>query len=98
MMESMSSASLRAVFDEIIAGRTVKRARHELSWGRGDLSLEFIDALREHGYLPGIVKEIPVEPGERVPAFFVGMALHSSGGCSGRNSLSSNSENFLVLW
>ena len=62
---------LRAVFAEIIAGKTVKRSVHELRWGTRDVTLEFVDALTDAGYLPTTVAQVPVIPGERVPAFFI---------------------------
>ena len=62
---------LRAVFAEIIAGKTVKRSVHELRWGTRDVTLEFVDALTESGYLRTTVAQVRVMPGERVPAFFI---------------------------
>jgi len=62
---------IRSVFAEIIAGRSVKRSVHELRWGRRDVTMEFVDALKGAGYLPVTVAEVSVAPGERVPAFFI---------------------------
>ncbi len=70
-MRAALSPDIRGAFDEIIEGRTVKRARHDLRWDRRDLSLEFIDALREHRYLPTTVQQVNIKPGERVPAFYI---------------------------
>ena len=36
-----------------------------------DLSLDFLDALQRHGYRPMLVQDVAVEPGERVPAFYI---------------------------
>ena len=62
-------SELGPVFDEIIAGRTVKRSVHELKWGALDVTLAFAEALARHGYRQMTVAEAPVQPGERVPAF-----------------------------
>ncbi|HMK38086.1 MAG TPA: hypothetical protein VK569_02020 [Bacteroidota bacterium] len=49
----------------------MKRSVHELRWGRRDVTMEFVDALKGAGYLPVTVAEVSVAPGERVPAFFI---------------------------
>ena len=68
---SSPQGDLRAVFAEIIEGKTVKRSVHELRWGTRDVTLEFVDALTEAGYLPATVAQVSVQPGERVPGFFI---------------------------
>jgi len=62
---------LREVFTDIIKGEVVKRAKHELGWNGRDVSLEFIEALGEHGYVPMIVQDVSVNAGERAPAFYL---------------------------
>lgn len=64
-------SEINAVFDEIINGRTVKRSLHHLRWETRDVTLEFVAALNQHGYSSTTVAAVHVEPGERVPAFFV---------------------------
>jgi hypothetical protein len=64
-------ADLHGLFTDIIEGRTVKRARHELVWEKRVVTLEFVEALRAHGYLSTTVASVEVNPGERVPAFFI---------------------------
>ena len=71
MAGAETGGELQAVFAEIIAGKSVKRSVHELRWGTRDVTLEFVDALKESGYSPMTVGDVPVEPGERVPAFFL---------------------------
>jgi hypothetical protein len=70
-----SSAShadqLRAALGDIIDGRHVKRARHELLDRGEDLTALFISELDTRGYLPTTVARVRVEPGERVPAFLI---------------------------
>ncbi|HXG00754.1 MAG TPA: hypothetical protein VNL69_08200 [Bacteroidota bacterium] len=68
---STSVAQLREVLSDIVEGKIVKRARHDLHWGARDVSLEFIDVLTEHGYVPTTVAAVAVQPGERVPAFYL---------------------------
>jgi hypothetical protein len=62
---------LREVLTDIIEGRIVKRSKHELTWGTRDVSPEFVELLEEHGYRPALVKDVKVDPGERVPGFFL---------------------------
>jgi len=62
---------LRAVFADIIEGRLVKRSVHDLQWQSQDRTGEFIEALREHGYVATSVQEVDVAPGQRAPAFLV---------------------------
>ena len=62
---------LQGALRDIIEGKTVKRSRHELRWNTLDVSLEFIDALKEAGYNQTTVEDTDVTPGERVPAFYI---------------------------
>ena len=62
---------LRPVLRDIIEGRIVKRSRHELRWDAPDVSLQFTVALREAGYHQMLVKDVDIQPGERVPAFYI---------------------------
>lgn len=70
-----SSAShadrLRAALGDIIDGRHVKRARHELIDRGEEITALFIDELAARGYRPSTVAAVRVEPGERVPAFII---------------------------
>lgn len=68
--ESFQS-ELHEVLHDIIEGKIVKRSKHELKWDTRDVSLDFIDALKGAGYAQTLVQEIDVQPGERVPAFFI---------------------------
>jgi hypothetical protein len=67
----VQDTSLREVFKDIIEGTAVRRSKHELRWEHRDVTTEFIQALREHGYMPTLVERIALTPGERVPAFHV---------------------------
>ncbi|MFN0157319.1 MAG: hypothetical protein ACKVRP_04505 [Bacteroidota bacterium] len=71
MPDISPSEQLRDVLNDIIEGRVVKRAKHELLWESRDVSLEFIDVLQRQGYVPTIVQHVDIQPGERVPAFFI---------------------------
>ncbi|MFA6470053.1 MAG: hypothetical protein WCW35_14250 [Bacteroidota bacterium] len=64
-------SKLLSVFADIIEGKTVKRAKHELVYDGTSVADTFIESLRLHGYLPVTVNNVPVEPGERVPAFYL---------------------------
>ena len=62
---------LREVLADLIEGKIVKRAMHELRWDTRDVSLEFIEVLKESGYKPMIVDQVDVQPGERIPGFYL---------------------------
>ncbi len=56
---------------DLADGRSVKRARHSLIVDGHDYTGEFIRVLQELGYIPVTVADTPVEPGERIPAFYI---------------------------
>lgn len=62
---------LQTILRDIIEGKIVKRSKHELWWETRDLSLEFIEALKEAGYKQMIVQSVELQLGERVPAFYI---------------------------
>ncbi|MBI5472278.1 MAG: hypothetical protein HY961_08025 [Ignavibacteriae bacterium] len=65
------ASQLADVLADIIEGKIVKRAKHELRWNGRDVSPEFVNVLAEYGYIPTTVDALAVAPGERVPAFYV---------------------------
>ncbi len=67
----MEDPRLREVLTDIIEGKTVKRSKHELRWEQRDVSSDFVQILQDHGYMPAIVGKINIQPGERVPAFYI---------------------------
>ena len=70
-MEGVPSHTLLDVLGDIVEGRIVKRARHDLVWDNRNVSSEFVQTLERFGYHPALVSDIRIEPGERVPAFYV---------------------------
>lgn len=62
---------VRDALAAIILGREVKRIKHDLVFEGKDLTEAFITTLKEHGYVPTVVKDVPAKPGERVPAFYI---------------------------
>lgn len=68
---SVNRSRLDAVFDDIITGKGVQRSKHELIIDRTDVTNHFLAALKRHGYVPTTVSDIDVQPGERVPAFYI---------------------------
>jgi hypothetical protein len=66
-----SNPQLKEVLTDIIEGKIVKRAKHELVWEHRDVSVEFINVLIERGYKPTTVSKVEIQPGERVPAFYL---------------------------
>jgi hypothetical protein len=71
MAEQHSPQNMREALSAIVEGKIVKRNKHELSYEGNDLSGVFIEELKRLNYHPTSVKDVRVEPGERVPAFFV---------------------------
>jgi hypothetical protein len=67
----LAEQRLREALADIVDGANVKRAKHELTHEGRDLTGLFLEVLRDHGYVPLTVDAVPVEPGERVPAFLL---------------------------
>lgn len=65
------SPELVSALDDLILARGVARGRHRLFLDGRDVSREFVDRLRANGFRECLVREIEIEPGIRVPAFFV---------------------------
>ena len=70
MLDS-TPANLRAALGEIIDGRIVKRIRHDLVYEGENLAPVFIVELEKRGYRQTTVGKVDVQPGERVPAFYI---------------------------
>jgi hypothetical protein len=66
-LESTTLSALR----DLAAGRGVKRGRHELRVDVDSYHDLFLEALRLEGFEPARVRDLELEPGERVPAFLV---------------------------
>jgi hypothetical protein len=62
---------IRDALRDIIRGKSVKRIKHELKLDGRDLTQTFINELERLGYYPTTVSAVNVEPGERVPAFYI---------------------------
>ncbi len=68
---SASEHEIRELMGDIIDGRIVKRSKHQLTLDSRDLSQAFIAALHERGYVPMLVRDVDIIPGERVPGFVI---------------------------
>jgi hypothetical protein len=62
---------LQDTIHEAITGSGVKRSKHELTFDGIGVVGTFIEELRKHGYEPTTVDGVRVQPGERVPAFYI---------------------------
>ena len=62
---------VREAFADLIDGRVVKRAVHYLGFPGIELTDLFVQVLQEKGYLSCPIRDIDVQPGERVPAFHI---------------------------
>lgn len=71
---SSHSAHGEPILDSLIdlaTGNGVKRTRHDLEVDGRDYTDEFIRVLQQVGFTPMTIAETPIEPGERVPAFYI---------------------------
>lgn len=67
----LTETEIEEAFREIIAGRSVKRSKHDLFSGGIDRSGLFLRTLSASGFRPVTVGKIDIRPGERCPAFLV---------------------------
>lgn len=70
----MNDSELRQALRDIIEGKIVKRSKHELVFKGRNVRTEFIDELSSLKYRPVTVDEVAVQPGQRVPAFYLDTA------------------------
>jgi hypothetical protein len=62
---------LSDALDDLILGRGVARGRHSLRLKGRLVRKEFEDRLAANGFALSTVRETDIEPGERVPAFYL---------------------------
>jgi len=62
-------AELAGALDDLILGRGVARGRHSLLYGGRLRIAEIEERLIANGFRPMTVREAPIEPGEKIPAF-----------------------------
>ena len=62
---------LAAALDDLILGRGVARGRHELTHRGRQVAAELTERLVANGFVPTTVREAAIEPGERIPAFYL---------------------------
>lgn len=67
----MTEQDILLAFRDLAAGRGVRRGRHDLIIDGRDLSALFRRALEQEGFQAMSVRDAPVEPGEKAPAFRV---------------------------
>ncbi|HUL44176.1 MAG TPA: hypothetical protein VLY03_07460 [Bacteroidota bacterium] len=70
-MGALTERQLHEVFRSIIEGKIVKRIKVDLISEGKNLQPLFIEELERAGYRFLTVREVRVEPGERVPAFYL---------------------------
>lgn len=59
------------ILDDIILGRGVKRAIHNLEYDNMIYTSVFVDRLRLYKFRPVTLADITIEPGKRVPGFLI---------------------------
>ncbi len=62
---------LSSALDDLILGRGVARGRHSLRWKGRLVAPEFEERLAANGFSPTTVRDARIEPGERIPAFYL---------------------------
>jgi hypothetical protein len=62
---------LSDALDDLILGRGVARGRHSLLWRDRLVTAEFEERLARNGFEPTTVRDVPIEPGEKMPAFYL---------------------------
>jgi hypothetical protein len=62
---------LSDALDDLILGRGVARGRHSLRHRGRLVRDELVERLRANGFRPMTVRETPIEPGEKIPGFFL---------------------------
>ena len=62
---------LSAALDDLVLGRGVARGRHSLRWRGRIVGRELEERLAANGFSPTTVRDAPIEPGERIPAFYL---------------------------
>jgi hypothetical protein len=68
-VEQKDGRPLEEALDDLILGRGVARGKHALSLEGRDVTPEFRARLEANGFRPMTIREAPIEPGERIPAF-----------------------------
>jgi hypothetical protein len=67
--EIAGGKALSEALDDLVLGRGVARGRHRLVVDGRDVSSDFLKRLEANDFRPTTVREAPIEPGERIPAF-----------------------------
>lgn len=62
---------LEEALQDIVEGKVVKRSRHDLKFDAYDVTTEFVSMLNKAGYRQMLVQDLDIQPGERVPAFYL---------------------------
>jgi len=67
----VSLSDIEEALHQLIRGTGVRRASHELRYDGEDVTPHFLRALAEEGYGETGLDAVKIEPGERVPAFYI---------------------------
>jgi hypothetical protein len=62
---------LSDTLDDLILGRGVARGRHDLRWRGRLVAAELAERLAANGFAKTTVRDAAIEPGEKIPAFYV---------------------------
>lgn len=67
----MSEWSIEDALRQLIRGKRVRRASHDLVYDGEDATSQFLKVLAAEGYQETEINSIDIKPGERVPAFYI---------------------------
>ncbi len=67
----MGKGEITNALRDLIRGEGVRRASHDLSIDSKDLSMAFRALLESEGYIEARIEDVSIQPGERVPAFYL---------------------------
>jgi hypothetical protein len=69
---------LADALDDLILGRGVARGRHSLRWKGRLVGAELEERLAANGFSKTTVREAAIEPGEKIPAFYLDAARETA--------------------
>ena len=64
-------AELAGALDDLILGRGVARGRHSLLHSGRPVRAQMEERLLANGFRPMTVRQAPIHPGEKIPAFYL---------------------------
>lgn len=70
-LRNHETTKLLDAFSDFIIGKSARRSKLLLVYDGTDVTRQFVETLTKHSYIETTVGAIEIEPGERVPAFYI---------------------------